>query len=74
MALTKAGGLFSWGHGDRGRLGVGASWRVGVPESEKSVFPTPMLLHAFSKETVRQASHYPPSATCFGLWDMMRMD
>ncbi|CAM9525386.1 unnamed protein product [Pylaiella littoralis] len=50
LALTKAGELYSWGHGDRGRLGVGASWRVGVPESEKNVFPTPMLLHTFSKE------------------------
>eukprot|EP00752_Nemacystus_decipiens_P015195 g13530.t1 len=59
LAMTKAGGLFSWGHGDRGRLGVGASWRVGVPESEKSVFPTPMLLHAFSKEIVRQVSCGP---------------
>lgn len=57
MALTKAGELYSWGHGDRGRLGVGASWRVGVPESEKNVFPTPMLLHAFSKEIVREASY-----------------
>lgn len=56
LALTKAGDLYSWGHGDRGRLGVGASWRVGVPESEKNVFPTPMLLHTFSKEIVRQAS------------------
>lgn len=58
MALTSSGELYSWGHGDRGRLGVGASWRVGVPESERNVFPTPMLLHAFSKEIVRQASHH----------------
>ena len=55
LALTKAGELYSWGHGDRGRLGVGTSCRVGVPDSDKSIFPTPMLLHAFSKEVVRQA-------------------
>lgn len=35
---------------------MGASRRVGVPDSEKSFFPTPMLLHAFAKEAVRQAS------------------
>ncbi|CAM9406324.1 unnamed protein product [Hapterophycus canaliculatus] len=56
LAMTKAGDLYSWGHGDRGRLGVGACWRVGVPESEKNIFPTPMLLHTFSKEVVRQAN------------------
>lgn len=33
---------------------MGACWRVGVPDSEKNIFPTPMLLHTFSKEVVRQ--------------------
>ncbi|CAB1116212.1 unnamed protein product [Ectocarpus sp. CCAP 1310/34] len=63
LVLTKAGSVYSWGHGDRGRLGVGACWRVGVPQSEKNIFPTPMLLHTFSKEIVRQAS-YPKREGC----------
>ncbi|CAN0050012.1 unnamed protein product, partial [Sphacelaria rigidula] len=59
LALTRAGELFSWGHGDRGRLGVGTSKRVGVPDSERLYFPTPMLLHAFSNEVVQQVSCGP---------------
>lgn len=65
LVLTKAGGVYSWGHGDRGRLGVGACWRVGVPQSEKNIFPTPMLLHTFSKEVVRQASF--PKSICWAV-------
>ena len=34
---------------------MGTGCRVGVLGSEKNIFPTPMLLHAFSKEVVRQA-------------------
>lgn len=54
LALTKTGELYSWGHGDRGRLGVGMSQRVGVPDTEKNIFPVPMLLHAFSRDKVSQ--------------------
>jgi hypothetical protein len=35
LALTTSGAIYSWGHGQDGRLGVGTSWRVGVPEKEK---------------------------------------
>ncbi|CAM9901575.1 unnamed protein product [Ectocarpus sp. 12 AP-2014] len=71
LVLTKAGGVYSWGHGDRGRLGVGACWRVGVPQSEKNIFPTPMLLHTFSKEFVRQVSCGPSfclAVTAANVW------
>lgn len=52
LALTNTGELYSWGHGDRGRLGVGMSQRIGVPDKERYIFPMPMPLHAFSKNKV----------------------
>lgn len=60
LALTRTGELFSWGHGGGGRLGVGASQRLGVPYTERSFFPTPMLLQVFSREVVRQVSKTIP--------------
>ncbi|CAN0347074.1 unnamed protein product, partial [Discosporangium mesarthrocarpum] len=54
LALTRTGDVYAWGHGDAGRLGIGTSRRVGVPDKERDFFPTPMLLFAFAKETVRQ--------------------
>lgn len=57
LALTRAGELYSWGHGDRGRLGVETSTRVGVPDAERGYFPTPMLLHTFANEVVRQVTY-----------------
>lgn len=62
FALTTAGVLYAWGHGQNGRLGIGTSWRAGVPESEKYHFPTPVPLQAFSKEFVRQVSCGPTFA------------
>lgn len=54
LALTRTGELYSWGHGDRGRLGFGISQRSGVTDSERFFFPSPMLLHTLSKDSVRQ--------------------
>ncbi|CAM9139716.1 unnamed protein product [Ectocarpus fasciculatus] len=68
LVLTKAGGVYSWGHGDRGRLGVGACWRVGVPQSEKNIFPTPMLLHTFSKEVVSCGPSFCLAVTAANVW------
>lgn len=62
LALTRAGELYSWGHGDRGRLGIGHSHRVGVGDPERSFFASPMLVRAFAKEPVRQASTMPSLA------------
>ncbi|CAM9310121.1 unnamed protein product, partial [Ectocarpus sp. 8 AP-2014] len=45
--------------------------RVGVPQSEKNIFPTPMLLHTFSKEVVRQVSCGPSfclAVTAANVW------
>lgn len=56
LAVTQRGELYSWGHGDRGRLGVGASYRVGVPDAQRNFFPAPTFVSGLSKETVHQAS------------------
>lgn len=36
--------LYAWGHACNGRLGVGSSERIGVPESERQYFPVPTLI------------------------------
>ncbi|CAM9715922.1 unnamed protein product [Chrysoparadoxa australica] len=71
FALTTDGDLYSWGHGREGRLGIGSSYRAGVPKREAGFFPTPMLMHVFAKEMVRQVATGPTFAlaiTDTGLW------
>ena len=37
-------GIYVWGHGGNGRLGIGAWEKVGVPDSQKHFFPVPIQL------------------------------
>jgi alpha-tubulin suppressor-like RCC1 family protein len=46
--------IYTWGHGQNGRLGNGETERIAVPEKEKHAFPVPILLRTL--ETVYEIS------------------
>lgn len=46
--------MYTWGHAGNGRLGVGASERLAVPEREKYLFPVPQVIKTL--EPVKQIS------------------
>ena len=62
FALTTAAGLYAWGHGAEGRLGIGTSWRAGVADTHKHFFPAPVPLQSLSSEVVRQVACGPTFA------------
>jgi len=55
-ALTRAGVVFCWGHGDAGRLGLGGVERLGASPAEKHYFPAPTMVSKLSGIVVRQIS------------------
>jgi len=56
-ALTVKGEVYSWGHGASGRLGIGITERIGVPNSEKFFFPAPALVKKLpSSQYMKQIS------------------
>ena len=62
--LTKAGQVYTWGHGGNGRLGIGDTERNGVPEAQRSFFPVPVPLK--SLEPIRQISCGADHTIAFG--------
>lgn len=44
VLVSESNGVYMWGHGGNGRLGIGAWERVGVEERVKSYFPIPTIL------------------------------
>jgi alpha-tubulin suppressor-like RCC1 family protein len=48
------GGVYTWGHCANGRLGIGDTERVGIPDHQKFFFPVPSCLSTL--ETITQIS------------------
>lgn len=42
--LCKCTQVYAWGHAANGRLGIGASERIGVPDNERYFFHVPSIL------------------------------
>ena len=63
--LTKTGLVYTWGHSANGRLGLGDTERIGVPDHEKHFFPVPSLLN--SLETIKQISCGADHTIAYGL-------
>ena len=44
VLVDSTNGVYIWGHGGNGRLGIGAWEKVGVPDNQKHFFPVPSYL------------------------------
>ena len=54
--LTTAGAVYSWGHVDSGRLGLGVKERFGARAEEKLYFPAPTVVSGLSAEPIIEVS------------------
>ena len=52
--ITEDGRLLTWGHGHRGRLGIGTVVRKGVSAPFNRCFPEPTLVPTFLTKKVKQ--------------------
>lgn len=53
-SLSVSGRVYTWGHVDSGRLGLGVDERYGAKPAEKYFFPAPTLLSSLMNEPIRE--------------------